>query len=271
MKESASLHREPSFCGRSGSVAGRGFFYPGLWLTLFLPIFAMQAAAAAEVAVGMGGSVTFAPYKHYDTQWLPMPMVDLDSDYFYIRGTAAGVKIYKLDFLEISAFGTYDATSFNATDTSDARLRMLQGRDASVAAGMEVRLLTPYGMLHASAARDILGHSDGWNGTLGYAYSVEFGPLELIPTAGVYWTDSRYTDYYYGISDRESRNIGLTAYNPGTGKAPYLGLMLTYSLTATWDIFCNGEIVFLSDNIQDSPMVGRSQIRSLAAGIMYNF
>ena len=243
----------------------------GLLAALFILTAAAQAMAAAEVALGVGGNVQFAPYKRYDTQWTPLPMVDLDSEYLYIRGTTAGVKIRTLDFLEISVFGAYDATSFDASDTSDARLRLLQDRDASVAVGMEIRLTTQFGMLRASAARDILNNSNGWNGTLGYAYSVEFGPLEIIPTAGMYWSDSRYAGYYYGISSQESRLSGLATYDPGGGTSPYLGLAMSYSLTDAWEIFCSGEIVFLGGNIQDSPMVGRSHTRSLTLGIMYNF
>jgi outer membrane protein len=270
MEHSASLRLFSSCRRQSANLPPRGWRRTGL-LTALLALTAAQTVSAVEVAVGLGGSVTFAPYKHYDAQWTPLPMIDLDSDHFYIRGSTIGVKICNLDVLEISAFGAYDATSFDAADTSDARLRMLQDRDAGVAAGMEIRLLTSYGMLHASAARDILGSSAGWGGSLGYAYSVESGPLEIIPTAGVHWSDSRYTSYYYGVSGRESRASGLTPHDPGGGSSPYLGLTLSYSLTDAWDIFCSGEIVLLNSNIRDSPMVGKSQARSLTLGIMYNF
>ncbi|MCL2457366.1 MAG: MipA/OmpV family protein [Desulfobulbus sp.] len=263
MEQSASLRLLPFILGQSGNRVG-------LLVAFFLAA-VVQTATAAEVAVGIGGNVTFAPYKRYDTQWTPLPMIDLDSDYAYIRGTAVGVKICNLDFLEVSIFGAYDATSFNATDTSEAQLRLLHDRDASVAAGMEVRLTTPYGMLRANAARDILGNSNGWNGALSYAYSMEFGPLEIIPTVGVYWSDSRYISYYYGISGQGASKSGLTPHDPGGESSPYLGLTLSHSLTDAWDIFCSGEIVFLGGNIQDSPMVGRSQTRSLTAGIMYTF
>lgn len=271
MKQPAPLNLLPLYRRPSTHAVLYGLFRVGLLTAFFALTAAARPVAAADVAVGVGGNVTFAPYKRYDVQWTPLPVIDLDSEHVYIRGTAAGVKLCNLDFLEVSVFAAYDATSFDGADTSDARLRMLQDRDASVAAGMEVRLLTPYGMLHASAARDMLGNSDGWHGALGYAYSVESGPLELIPTAGVYWADSRHTGYYYGINDRESRISGLTAHDPGGVISPYLGLTASYSLTDAWEMFCSAEVVFLGGNIQDSPMVGTSRTWSLTAGIMYNF
>jgi len=275
MRPAASIRPCASFRWQSEDGGRRGLRRIGLLAALLAPVLvaqaALAAAAAPEIALGVGGSVSSAPYKRYDTQWMPLPLIDLDSEVVYIRGTALGVKVVHLDFLEVSAFAAYDATSFNASDTSDARLRALQDRDAGVAAGLEVRLLTPFGMLHASAAHDILGHSEAWSGALGYAYSVEFGPLELIPTVGLYWADSRHTSYYYGISGAESRASGLAAYDPGGGTSPYLGLAMYYSLTDNWEIFCSGEIVFLAANIQDSPMVGHARSQSLTLGLMYNF
>jgi len=256
---------------QSGNRTGHRLFRNQRWSALLLLVLAAQTASAVEVAIGVGGSVSSAPYKHYDTQWTPLPMIDVDSDYFYLRGAAAGVKIFKRDFIEVSVFGAYDATSFDSGDTSDEHLRNLKDRDASVAMGLEVRLLTPYGMLHASAARDILGNSEGINGSLGYAYSAEFGPLEIIPKAGVYWADSRYNRYYYGISDQESHLSGLLAYNPGAGVTPYFGLAMSYSLTDAWEVLLSGEMVFSGGNIQDSPMVGHAHTQSLTIGIMYNF
>ena len=46
---------------------------------------------------------------------------------------------------------------------------------------MELRLLSPYGMFHVSGAGDVLSHSNGFNGDIGFIQSIEFGPLELLP------------------------------------------------------------------------------------------
>lgn len=105
---------------------------------------------------------------------------------------------------------------------------------------MELRLLSPYGMFHVSGAGDVLSHSNGFNGDIGFIQSIEFGPLELLPAVGAYWSDARYNSYYYGVTRKEARKSGLGAYAPGSGFAPYVSFAIDYSLTEQWELFCQG-------------------------------
>jgi outer membrane scaffolding protein for murein synthesis (MipA/OmpV family) len=224
-----------------------------------------------EFSIGIGGTVSTTPYKDYDTQVLPLPLLSYEGQYAYIRGYTAGVKLINRKNLELSAFAGYDDSSFDASDSSDSRMRLLKDRHSSLAAGLETRLTTPYGMFHASASRDMLGQSNGFTGILGYLLSLEYGAMEFVPTIGVYWSDSKYNDYYYGISAKESHKSGLEQYNGSFGFSPYLGLTLDYSITEQWEFFCHGELVRLSNTVKDSPMTGSSHTRNLAFGLTYNF
>ncbi|GHV54065.1 structural protein MipA [Deltaproteobacteria bacterium] len=202
---------------------------------------------------------------------MPLPLLSYEGEYAFIRGFNAGVKIISLPFLEFSAFAGYDETRFASSDTTNRALRRLNNRHAGAVAGVEARLLSPYGMLHISGAGDVLGRSDGFTGAVGYMHSLESGPVELITAAGVYWNSGKYNEYYYGVSAKEARESGLDAYKGGTGFSPYLGLTLDYSITDKWEIFCKGELVFLSSAVRDSPMVGRKHTQSLTVGITYSF
>lgn len=230
-----------------------------------------SALAGNEVSIGMGGKGSVTPYKRYDTQWTPFPIISYEGEYAYVRGLSAGVKLVNLKFLELSAFAGYDGTSFSSSDSSDKRLRKLSDRYSSAAAGLEARLLTPYGMLHASGAQDVLGNSNGLTGTIGYKQSLEYGNLELIPALGVQWSSGRYNDYYYGVSGKESHKSGLNAYDAGGGFSPYVGLTIDYSLTNAWEIFCSGEVTFLNSAIKDSPMVDRTNTYGFTFGVSFTF
>lgn len=242
-----------------------------LLLSLFRPAYTVAAVVEDEFFVSLAGQVSVTPYKRYDTQWTPFPMIGYEGKYAYVRGYAAGIKLINLEFLECSAFAGYDGTSFNSSNSSDKRLRKLSDRYSSAVAGLEVRLMTPYGMLHARAAQDVLGHRKGRNGTLGYMNSLEYGDLELIPAVGLQWSSSGYNDYYYGVSGRESRKSGLDPYDAGSGFSPYVGLTIDYSLTEAWEVFCSGELVFLNSAIKDSPMVDRENTYSFTIGLSYTF
>ena len=114
--------------------------------------------AQTELSIGLGAMVTTSLYKRYKKEWAPLPIVSFEHDRVYIRGTAAGVKLVNLEFLKLSAFVAYDPTSFKAKESRNSHLRKLYNRNASALAGMEVRLLTPYGILLANGARDVLGN-----------------------------------------------------------------------------------------------------------------
>jgi Outer membrane protein V len=240
--------------------------------TLLLSLFCPPCAVAEdEFFVSLAGRVSVTPYKSYDTQWTPLPMVGYESKYAYVRGYTAGFKMINLDFVEFSVFGGYDGTSFDPADSSDKRLRRLSDRYSSAVAGLDLRLRTPYGMLHASGAQDVLGNSNGRSGTIGYMNSLEYGDLELIPSVGLQWSDRKYNDYYYGVSNNEAYKSGLEPYDSGSGFSPYVGLTIGYSLTEAWEFFCNCEFVFLNNAVKDSPMVGRTNTYSFTAGFSYTF
>lgn len=224
-----------------------------------------------ELTLGVGGSVSSSPYKGYGPDWMPFPMITYEGERFFIRGYAAGVKIINLPYLELSAFAGYDDTGFKASESSDRRLRRLENRWSSAQAGMELRLISPYGMFHVSGAGDVLSHSNGFSGDIGFIQSLEFGPLELLPAVGAHWSDDRYNKYYYGVTRKEARRSGLGAYTPGSGFAPYVSLAVDYSLTDQWELFCQGEVTFLSGAVKDSPMVDETHTQSLTLGLTYTF
>ena len=250
------------------SVLLRHIAVCGLLLFLVCPA---QAIADSELTIGMGGGVFIRPYKRYNVQWTPLPIINYEGQYAYVREYAAGVKLLNIKPFEISVFAEYDYTAFKSNSSSDMQLRELSNRHSSVNAGIGARLTTPYGILQASGAQDILGHSKGITGLVRYISSIEFGALEFIPTLGVQWNNRRYNNYYYGISSNESLKSGLDYYRTGSGAFPYVGLTIDYSLTDSWEIYCGGELVFLNSAIKNSPMVSKTNTYSLMVGFSYTF
>ena len=241
-----------------------------LLLSLVCPTQAI-AETENELTIGAGGRVIVLPYKRYDTIWTPIPILNYEGKYAYVREYAVGAKLVNLKFLEISAFVEYDYTGFRSKKSSDRQLRELSNRHYSANAGIGARLITPYGMFHASGAQNILGHSKGLTGLVGYMTSLEYKALEFIPSIGMQWSSNRYNDYYYGISDNESLKSGLDSYRAGGGASPYAGGVICYSLTDSWEIYSSGELVFLSSAIKNSPMVSRTNTYNLMLGLAYSF
>ena len=224
-----------------------------------------------ELTLGAGGSVSSSPYKGYGPDWLPFPMITYEGERFFIRGYTAGVKIINLPYLELSAFAGYDSTSFEASESSNRRLRRLEDRSPSAQAGMELRLLSPYGMFHVSGAGDVLSRSNGFNGDIGFIQSIEFRAAGTAPRRRRLLERRPLQQLLLRRAPEGSRKSGLGAYAPGSGFAPYVSFAIDYSLTEQWELFCQGEVTFLSGAVKDSPMVGETHTQSLTLGLTYTF
>lgn len=239
-----------------------------LALSLLLPL---SAGAEDEFSIGIGTSVSVSPYRNYDVQWMPLPILSYEGEYAYLRGLSAGVKVVNLEFLELSAFAAYDATEFDHHATDNNQLNKLDDRYSSLAVGVGARLLTPVGMFHAKIAGDVISNSNGFTGDAGWIYSWEQGALEVMPALGLYWNSDKYNDYYYGVCGKEAEKSGLGRYSASSGFSPYVGLTVDVEFYENWDVFCSAEITFLDREIRKSPMVNKSHTESLTTGISYSF
>lgn len=126
-------------------------------------------------------------------------------------------------------------------------------------------------MFHVSGAGDVLSRSNGFNGDIGFIQSIEFGPLELLPAVGAYWSDARYNSYYYGVTRKEAARAASAPMRRARALPPYVSFAIDYSLTEQWELFCQGEVTFLSGAVKDSPMVGETHTQSLTLGLTYTF
>lgn len=244
-----------------------------LFLLILLGLAVDPGRAAAELSLGLVYSTGTSPYKDYDRQWAVVPMIDFENDRFFVRDLSAGLKFYNSEDLKLGVFLGYDPTSFDGSDSGDRRLRQLDSRHEGLLAGADVQWTSPVGHFSLSLGGDISGHSRGLLGRLAYLYSLDFGTVEFVPQLGTYWASGSYNDYYYGVSRKEARKSGLTAYEAGAAFSPFLGLTIDVVLDAEehWEIFCYGEAVALPSAVKNSPMVGRSSTRSLTTGLTYTF
>jgi len=231
-------------------------------------------AAQAELTLSLGYATGTSPYKSYDSQHVFLPLINFESDLFYLRALEAGVKVYENEYFQVSAFAAYDPSKFDPSDSSDHQLRRLDKRRAGVLAGGRVSFNSEIGKFSASLAADVSGHSQGLVSRLDYQRVFDLnGRLTLIPQAGFYWRSEKYYDYYYGVSRREAARSGLEAYEADSGFSPFVGLAANLALDeeARWKIFGRGEVAFLPDAVQDSPMVDRSHTFGFSTGVSYTF
>ncbi|WP_171973732.1 MipA/OmpV family protein, partial [Wohlfahrtiimonas larvae] len=83
--------------------------------------------------------------------------------------------------------------------------------------------------------------------------------------------NSRYNNYYYGISANESYRSGLTQYKSKAGINPYAELSVVYQVAPQWEMSVTGRYEYLSKKVRNSPMVNKKESSLLKLGVLYQF
>ncbi|WP_418885081.1 MipA/OmpV family protein [Cronobacter dublinensis] len=232
---------------------------------------ATVAHAEGKLSVGAGAGWVVNPYKQYDKDVYPLPVVNYEDDNFWVRGLGAGYYLWNDTADKLSIMAYYSPLHFKPGDSDSRALRRLDERKSTLMAGLSYVHNTEYGFLRTSLAVDTLDNSNGVVWDLGWLYRYTNGGLTLIPGIGVEWSSENQNDYYYGVSGKESRRSGLSRYDADDGWAPYAELTATYRLSDSWSVYGSGRYTHLSDEAKDSPMVDRSWSALLSTGVTYTF
>lgn len=229
------------------------------------------AYAENQWSVGAGVGVINSPYKQYDRDIYPVPVITYEGDNFWFRGLGGGYYLWndRTDKLSIMAY--YDPTHFKPGDSDNYQLRQLDKRKSTMMAGVSWVHNTEYGFLRTALAGDTLDNSNGYIWDLAWLYRYTNGGLTLTPGIGVEYHSDNYNDYYYGVSHKESRRSGLNSYDADDGWNPYLELTASYKFAPDWNVYATGRYNRLSDEVKDSPMVDKSWTGLMSVGLTYSF
>lgn len=221
--------------------------------------------------IGLGGTIITSEYKDTRLAGSTLPLLGYEGEYFYLRGVSGGLHLYRTSWFEFNAQVSYLPQHFYADNSDDWAMRRLDDRYSSMLAGLNTRITTPYGIVAATVSTDALGYSNGVMVDASYSYPFRLARVALIPTVGLQWTDTNYNDYYYGIKPSESRQSGLSEYNPEGCVSPYAGLTARLQFTDHVSGFASARALFLNQEITDSPMVDTGEKYSFSLGVMYKF
>jgi outer membrane protein len=229
------------------------------------------AYAENQWSVGAGVGVINSPYKQYDRDIYPVPVVTYEGDNFWFRGLGGGYYLWNDQTDKLSIMAYYDPTHFKPGDSDSYQLRQLDKRKSTMMAGVSWVHNTEYGFLRTALAGDTLDNSNGYIWDLAWLYRYTNGGLTLTPGIGLEYHSENYTDYYYGVSHKESRRSGLNSYDADDGWNPYLELTASYKFAPDWNVYATGRYNRLSDEVKDSPMVDKSWTGLMSVGLTYSF
>lgn len=236
--------------------------------------FALPAAVeAAPTQVSLGGAlyVTSSEYVDTDPVYYPLPALTVESDRFWVHGVSGGVYLFKNEAHSVRLGLGWMPMFFDPDDSDDARMQTLKKRDSSMAASVGYRWTSRFGIVDASMHVDVLGKSDGILMIGSYRYPVRLGDLTLVPFTTLTWASENFNDYYYGVSNAESRRSGFNAYSPDAALTPAFGMDVDYALGANWSLFGTASATLIPSEVKDSPIVEDDVKWVVGAGVRYNF
>ena len=99
-----------------------------LALSVLIATSANVAQAESNLTLGAGVGVVEHPYKDYDSDVYPVPVVTYESDNFWFRGLGGGYYLWNDDTDKLSVMAYWSPMYFKPGDSDDNRLRSLDKR-----------------------------------------------------------------------------------------------------------------------------------------------
>jgi outer membrane protein len=232
-----------------------------------------QAAPGAKPrsSVGLAVVAQKSPYAGYDTDVLPIPVINWEGRKFHFRGGSIGYTLFDNDHTSVSLLASPYMMRFKHKDTDDAQLRQLSNRSMSAMAGVAVRHTAPWGVLQGNVQAEVSGHGGGLAADAKYSYPIPTGRVMLIPGVGANCASSSLNDYYFGVSAVEAQRSGLAAYRAGSGVAPYMDLSAVMPVGPRWTATASLRRTLLSSAVKDSPMTVGNHMDSALLALSYGF
>jgi len=196
---------------------------------------------------------------------------------------------YENGRLEILAYEGLDATfrllsNERLSVSLSSSLQIEEGYDADDSAyfdgmdeigtpyGAGIQLAAAWGNFEAKLAveQDVSGEHDGQEAEGSLRYATVFAGFELLSELNLSWMSGDVAEYYYGVSDAESRP-NRPAYSPGPSFEIGVELMVQRPLGAGFTTVGQVEVSTVGGEIKDSPLVDSDYEIEGALGVMYSF
>lgn len=239
--------------------------------TLLMGLLISTLARADGGSVGISYSQSHSPYKKTEDTNSTWPYINYESETVFFQGIRLGYHLVNLPQYKLNAFIGYSPFHFDASDSTDSQMQLLDDRDPTAVIGGELIYLSSMGVISASLAQDTLDVYGGLTGDLAYSLPLPFLNGKLVPKLGWSWASEDFNDYYYGISSAESSRSGLEAYHASNSSSPYAGISLTLPMAQGIFLFASYRYNLLANTVKESPMVDTDHTTNASVGVLFSF
>ncbi|HWS40241.1 MAG TPA: MipA/OmpV family protein [Arenimonas sp.] len=220
----------------------------------------------------LGAGMVYAPTnyidQHEDSSLIPIPAVMYFGDRFFLLGTEATYTMARGKQFSFVANAKY---RFSALEPdADSILSTLNERNGEIELGLGVNALTKIGYFNTKVSADVSGQSEGFLADIAWTLPYYKKGLLLIPSVGVTWYDSKFSNYYYGgVSQAETNIYVPNAYDTGDVYSLNASLIAGYRLARHWMVIGGFSYSYFSDGMADSPVMKNDYQANVFASLGY--
>ena len=223
---------------------------------------------SGQWALGIGAVVLDKPYRDFDREVLPLPLISYESKWISATVPTFDVKLYSTDSLSFRLRARWSGEGYEAKD-SPAFTGMGE-RKSSLWAGGAVTLKTDLANLSGEVLADAMGNSKGTRAKLQIDRRFAAGQFGFTPRLAAEWVDDKYVDYYYGVQRSEAQ-AGRAFYEGKATTNLQFGLRMDYSPSRHHTVFVDVGATRFGSSVKDSPLVDKTNGTTLALGYAYRF
>lgn len=197
-----------------------------------------------------------------------LPFYYYEGRYLFAHGSTAGIHLFDSDHFSMDALLAYrfDRLEPERDDFFDG----VEEREQSLDGGLRASIKGGWGSFSLTWLQDTLDRHNGEELDFTYRYNWIVNKWTLSPFASYVHWDEALTDYYYGVSEAESRE-DLAIYNPGASTRWRAGVNTSYRVSKRMRLFANLSVDGLDDEVSDSPLVDEDHLVTAMVGIAYAF
>ncbi|MCE0494837.1 MipA/OmpV family protein [Vibrio salinus] len=243
---------------------------------LFLTLSCLCSSyASAGASVGLGGGFGHhSEYKDYDGDTQYFPLINYEDNMFYFHVLSGGIFLLKDDYNAVTLGLSYFPKEFDASDSSDVRLQLLDDRDSTGMIDIGYRYMDPVlGTISTRISADFLDETDGgWKIDMGYSKRLPVSEFFMLtPGFGVTWFNDDLNDHLYGVSSVEASRSTLNEYHPDGSVSTYAELSADFIISESISLSASGRYTWLDSEVTNSPMVDSDHSVGAFVGINVSF
>ncbi len=209
-----------------------------------------------------------SPYRGVDSKTRVLPVITYENRWVRLFGPSLELKLGQAGPAPFSLFARYSEDGYEPSDST--ALAGMAERKAGIWLGARAALPTEWANLSATWSADASGHSKGQRFSLSAERRFALGEVGLSPRLSAHWTDSKATQYYYGVNPGEA-TANRATYRPGASVDTEVGLRLDYRLAPQQMLFADFGVRAYGSEVKNSPLVDRSSLLEVRLGYLYRF